>query len=51
MFHIILSFFLAFLNPSHSDNGNHYTGDQVTTFGDTAGETGTIPPRIPPRKP
>lgn len=47
MFHIIFSFFLAFLCPSHSNNGNHNNGEQVTTLDDTGGETGTIPPRKP----
>ncbi|SEM40918.1 hypothetical protein SAMN04488505_104312 [Chitinophaga rupis] len=48
MYSLILSFFLAFLCPSHSNNGNnHNNGGQVTTLDDTGGETGTIPPRKP----
>lgn len=47
MFHIIFSFLMAFLCPSHSNNGNPNNGEQVTTLDDTGGETGTIPPRKP----
>ncbi|WP_168208811.1 hypothetical protein [Chitinophaga sp. XS-30] len=47
MLSTILYLLLAFLCPSHSNNGNNNNGDQVTTFDDTEGETGTIPPRNP----
>ncbi|MBC9913889.1 hypothetical protein [Chitinophaga varians] len=47
MFTIIISLFLAFLHPGHSNNGHHNNGEQVTTLDDTGGETGTIPPRKP----
>ncbi|MGN7820524.1 hypothetical protein HGH92_05890 [Chitinophaga varians] len=47
MFNIIISLFLAFLNPAHSNNSHPNNGEQVTTLDDTGGETGTIPPRKP----
>ncbi len=48
MIHIILGFFLALFCPSHSNNSNNNNnGEQVTTFGDTGGETGTITPKKP----
>jgi hypothetical protein len=44
----ILSLLLAFFCPSHSNNGNNSNNsEQVTTFGDTGGETGTITPKKP----
>lgn len=52
MLHIILCLLLSYACPSHSNNGNHNNGGQVTTLddtrgdgGDTEGETGTIPPK------
>ncbi|MBO9728295.1 MAG: hypothetical protein J7623_06615 [Chitinophaga sp.] len=49
MLSYILSFFLAFLSPGHTNNGNHNHDTQVTTLDDdTSGETGTIPPRKKP---